>query len=158
MQHRGLTRRLLLGALGIFLAAVPAVAGGGKATAGIVVGATVRPYARVEAVAHPQALVVTKEDVTQGYVVVIEGGALTVRTNSTGYLVTIELGGEAPIVVAELSGFGATRSLGPDGATIQRHTGGPGSDTIEMGWRFHLAEGATPGVYDWPARITVVPR
>jgi len=151
MQHCGFTRRLLLVALGGFLVA-------GQAKAGLAVRATVRPYARVETVAHPQTLHVTKEDVRRGYVVVIEGGGLTVRTNSTGYLVTIELGGEVPIVVAELSGFGASRSLGPDGGTIRRYTGGPGRESIEMGWRFHLAESATPGVYEWPARITVTPR
>jgi hypothetical protein len=158
MQHRDFARWLLLGALGVFLVAAAGWAGGKKASGGIAVRATVRPYARVETVSHPQTLVVTKEDVKRGYVVVIEGGGLTVRTNSTGYLVTVELRGELPIVVAELSGFGASRSLGPDGGTIQRYTGGPGRESIDMGWRFHLVEGATPGIYEWPARITVTPR
>lgn len=137
-----------------FVMAGPAQAGGGAT--GVVVGATVRPYARVVARSGPEMLEVAAEDVAHGFVEA-PATVVTVRTNAPrGYVVRVERRGAPLFLVVEERGRGT--ALGPEGGPIVlNHVASP-IDLVDLQWRFYLIEGVEPGTYPWPIRLSAAPR
>lgn len=135
-----------------------ATAAAATSSAGIVVGATVRASARVLSAEPPASLVVTPQDVERGYVDVALGGRWRVSTNADVYSVVVDLAGAAGIVAVEVDGVAqTTRTLAPPRGMLRRRRGPSAVETLEPRWRFHLADGATPGPRPWPLRLTVRP-
>jgi hypothetical protein len=118
------------------------------------VTATVRPYARLDAVALPRALHVGDDDIERGYIDVSEGGQWSVRTNAPRWQIDVEVVEGAGIVAVEVRGLDdRPRILGPHGGTIARH--GPLRATLAPTWRLHLGEGVEPGSRAWPVRVGI---
>lgn len=146
------------------LAAAVGLAAAGQAlgagtSAGLIVAATVRPYARLEAASAPGTLVVTARDAARGYVDVAAGGSYTVRANARHWVIEVEIAPEAGIIAAEVEGLGEHRRLlGSRGGRILRQAESPSRTTLAPSWRFHLVEGSEPGVRDWPVRLRVAAR
>jgi hypothetical protein len=132
----------------------PAPAG---SSGGVSVGATVRPYARVESASTPGALTLSAADVARGYVDVRDGGTWVVKTNASSYVLEIEVVGAGDWIVAvEARGLGPERVFAPPRGRLARSRAGSGIlDVVEPGWRIHLGEAARPGSYPWPLRLDV---
>ena len=127
-------------------------------SSGVVVGATVRAYARLLDADLPATVVVTDADIERGFVEIVESSEIEVRTNSRrGYVLELRTDGDLPLILTEIEGLGATRTLGPQGGSVNRTTRGYTTERLALTWRLHLGAEAAPGTYAWPFRLTVRP-
>jgi len=130
---------------------LPALA---STSAPLSVGATNVPYARIERVQHPAALLVTAADVARGYLELPEGIELGIRTNSpNGYVVDVGLVGD---LVSRAELWEPDHAEAP-GQSLQRATRGPLRETLQVGMRLFVARGSEPGLYPWPVRFSIEP-
>lgn len=154
-------RRWTLAAAGLCVATavvVPAARIDPGESGSLVVGATVRPSARLISERHPLWLTVTREDLERGFVDVKTPSRLEVHANCrSGYVLDLRVAPRAGIVVTEIRGLGPPRIVAANGGRITRAVSGPVREKLELRWRFHLADSARPGFRAWPVQISIRP-
>ena len=129
-----------------------------NAADGITVGATVRAYARIEEIETAKNLRITTADVKRGWVDVRTSTHVKVKTNGPrGYHLHIKIE-SADIWLTEIRGLADHPAFGPKGGRVLRRTSGPTTETLDLAFRFHLAEDAKPGTIAWPVDLSVRPR
>ena len=125
---------------------------------GITVGATVRAYARIESVETAETLRITAADIKRGWVDVRARTHVKVKTNAPrGYHLQVKINSPR-IWLTEIRGLPDHPAFGPTGGRILRRTTGPTQETLDLGFRFHLAENIEPGAIAWPVGFSVRPR
>lgn len=135
--------------------APPALADQAKVT----VSATVMKHASLKVLAQPAAVVITAEDVARGYVDVAAPAQVAIRSNSPrGYM--LEFANEGDFMRGILvRGLSSDVQLSPAGGAVMQSGSATGVTraTLDIGFRFMLAENAVPGTYAWPMRLSVAP-
>jgi hypothetical protein len=123
----------------------------------LVVGATVRPVARLELLAAPTSLSVNDADLQRGYLAVSQPVRLRVYSNSrTGFALDVRnLSRELPRVA--VSGMGQDVEVTGEGGWIVQRWSEPQTLAIELHFRFDLPGGLAPGDYPWPLQLQVHP-
>lgn len=122
-----------------------------------VVGATVRPVARLETLAAPTSLTVSDTDLKRGYVSVPQPVRLRVYSNS-GAGFALEVRNLARDMKAiEVSGMGQEVEVSGEGGWIVQRWNGPQTVALELHFRFALPGGIVAGDYPWPVQLHVHP-
>lgn len=143
--------------LSSFIAEAGTAGGQGRTAGGrITISATVLPYASVKVISQAKELVVTEEDIGRGYVEVRSASRLEVKNNSRGgYLLSFEGLGE-PFREVYVQGLGSDVQVGSGGGWIPRPYSA-GIVSMDLTYRFVLADGARPGTYAWPLSVSARP-
>lgn len=125
----------------------------------MMVSAAVLKQASLKVLAQPSAVVVTADDIARGYVDVAAPAEVAIRSNSPrGYMLEFANEGDfmRQILVRGLASDLQLSLAG--GAVMQPATGrGVTRTTLQLGFRFLLAQGARPGTYAWPIHLSVTP-
>lgn len=125
----------------------------------ISVSATVLKHASLKVLAQPATVVITAEDVARGYVDVATPAQIAIRSNSPrGYM--LEFANEGDFMRQVLvRGLSSDLQLGPAGGAVMQAAAASGITraTLDLGFRFVLADSARPGTYAWPVHISVTP-
>ncbi len=144
-------------ALALSLLAVPATAtaGDGKLT----VSATILKHASLNVLAQPSSVVVTMADISRGYVDVAAPAQVAIKSNTSGgYLLEFASQGDfmSQIVVR---GLANDVQMSPSGGFVMQAATGSGMTrtTLDLRFRFFLAEAALAGTYSWPMHLSVTP-
>ena len=122
-----------------------------------VVGATVRPVARMETLAAPSSFSVSNADLQRGYVAVPQPVRLRVYSNSrAGFALDVRnLARDMPAVA--VSGLGQDVEVSGEGGLIVQRWQEPQTVALELHFRFALPGGFAPGEYPWPLLLRVQP-
>lgn len=127
--------------------------------ASMTVSATVLKHASLRVLAQPSALVVTPQDVARGYVDVSTPAQVAIKSNSPrGYM--LEFASEGDFMRQILvKGLSSELQLAPAGGAVMQPPSATGvtRTTLQLGFRFMLAEDARPGTYAWPVHLSVTP-
>lgn len=129
------------------------------ATSTLTVTATVLKYASLRVAAQPATVTITEADVARGYVDVPTPSRVEIKGNSpSGYVLVFESQSDF-VRQTQVRGLGSEILLGATGGVIAQPGSGSGlgKSTIEIGFRFLLAQEARPGVYAWPMQVSVMP-
>lgn len=143
-------------ALALGLLGVPA------ATAGdvkLTVTATVLKHASLNVLAQPSSVVVTEADIARGYVDVPTPTQVAIKSNTSGgYMLAFASQGDFMRQIL-VRGLSSDVQVGPAGGAIMQSSTGSGMTrtTLDLGFRFVLAESAHQGTYPWPMRLSVTP-
>jgi hypothetical protein len=123
----------------------------------LVVGATVRPVARLETLAAPASLMVSDVDLRRGYVAVPQPVRVRVYSNSrAGFALDVRnLARDMPAV--EVSGMGQDVEVTGEGGWIVQRWSEPQTVALELHFRFALPGGLAAGEYPWPVQLHVHP-
>jgi hypothetical protein len=153
METKGMIKKAVMagviGAIGMSMASV--VDAGSKAS--VQITATVQPMITQTLVQQENALVVTQENVKNGYVDVPTATVLQVRTNSRdGYFLTFELNGQIANEVWIMDGHKTTVLTGSIGA-VHQSSSGPSTQVKKVSYRFLLNPDTQPGLYTWPVNV-----
>ena len=129
-----------------------------SASASVIVGATVVPFARLEMQRQKHSLTLKPEDVTRGHAEVVAAMDLVVSTNSpNGYVLNFQITSDV-IWGAEILGMAREVFVGSEPVRVRQSTNGAVREKLELGFRFHLSGKAVPGVHSWPVAVTVTTR
>jgi hypothetical protein len=109
----------------------------------------------IRAVHQATSLVVTAQDVERGYVEVSAGSRLEIR-NQRPCLFEFRAVGNIFRSV-KVTGIQGAAELGVDGGTLLQGGFGNGLAKVDVGYRFELKPGVSPGAYGWPLSLTVLP-
>ncbi len=152
-------RRLVYSGISVGLLAVPLVSTTISNEAKLTVTATILKRASLQVLAQPGSVVLTAADIARGYVDVPGSLNVAVQNNSAdGYLLTFESQGEF-IKQTRVQGLANDVQLDAMGGSIAQSANGRGVQkvTLNLGFRFALADAARQGVYAWPIRLSVTP-
>lgn len=152
---------LVTAALGTVMAlstpdkAVAGHTGGGSSNGTIQVTASVRAVALVKVLHQQPTLVITSENIAQGYVEVPAASRIEVKNNSqSGYLLSFESQG-GPFRDVYVRGLGTELQISSgNGWMLMPHTRTPAP--LELSYRFVLSADAEPGNYPWPFQISAL--
>ena len=155
METKGMIKKAvmagMIGAIGWM--SIASVAYAGNKTS-VQVTATVQPMISQTFVQQESALVVTQENVKNGYVDVPAATVLQVRTNSRdGYFLTFELNGQIANEVWIMDGHKTTVLTGEIGA-VHQSSSGHSTQVKKVSYRFLLNPDTQPGIYTWPVHVT----
>lgn len=117
------------------------------------------PVLRLRAIRQPARIVVTERDVAAGYVAVEGGVEMEIVSNlRAGHSMTIQVASNV-VSAVDIEGFGAPVHAGREATTVffPRAAGAATRTTHQLAFRLRLAGNVTPGTYDWPVSMTVVP-
>ena len=123
------------------------------------VSATIAKYASLRVLMQPPFIVVTADDIAQGYVDVAGPAQVAVQNNTqSGYMLVFESQGEF-LRQTLVKGLNTDLQLGATGGSVaQRGVGrGMSKTLLDLGFRFVLSDSAQQGVYAWPLRFSVTP-
>jgi len=98
---------------------------------------------------------ITAQDIRQGFVEVPAASQIEIR-NEAGTLFEFHPVGSLFDSVT-VRGIDGTVSFGPGGGVAMQKGAPGGAATVTIGYRFELARGVTPGTYDWPLTLTLLP-
>lgn len=152
-------KRLLFSGVSLGLLGNPLVATISSDEAKLTVTATVLKRASLQVLAQPASVVVTAADIARGYVDVPGLVQVAVQSNSFGgYMLMFESQGDF-MRQTQVSGLDKSVQLGAAGGSVAQGASGRGMSktTLDLGFRFVLAESARQGVYAWPMRLSVTP-
>lgn len=156
MRSPGL--RGLLAVVAMAALAAAASASAASASASLSVSVVVLPRAVMSMEAEPASLEITAADIARGYLDVPRATRARVRTNSPGgWLLQFDVG-RGPFRSLEVSGLGARTHVSSARGWVIRPFPPSHMESLELGYRFLLAEGAQPGVYPWPVALSSQPR
>lgn len=113
----------------------------------------------LRALRQPPRIMVTERDVAAGYVAVEEGVEMEVISNlRAGHSILIQVAGDVVNEVV-ISGLGAPVHAGRQATMVHfpRAARAPTRTTHRLAFRLQLARHVSPGTYDWPVSMTVVP-
>ena len=141
-----------LGTTMVLCSPIPSAAGG--AIASLTARATVKSTARMEVIHQLQQIVITSENVTQGFLEVPAASLIEVKNSSLfGYIITFEAQ-EGPFQNIVVTGLGMELHLYSGNSWLLRpHV--RGSERLELTYRFILKEDTLPGAYPWPLQLRV---
>ncbi len=125
----------------------------------LTVSATVLKHASLKVLAQPASVVITAADVARGYVDVSAPAQVAIKSNSPrGYM--LEFANEGDFMRGiQVRGLGTDLQLSPAGGAIRQ----PGTEsgvlktTLDLHFRFLLAEGTQAGSYPWPVHLSAAP-
>lgn len=126
-----------------------------EARAFMAVTATVVDSVSIRSVHQAKNLVITPQDVERGYVEVPGGSRFEIR-NKRPCLFEFRAV-ENIFRSVKVTGLQGTTEFGSDGALLLQGSFGNGLASVEVGYRFELAPGVSPGAYNWPLSLTVLP-
>lgn len=148
-------RRIVYGGISVGLLAVPMA----SITIKLTVTVTIPKRASLKVLAQPGSVVLAAADIARGYVDVPGFLEVAVQNNSAdGYLLTFENQGEF-IKQTRVRGLGYDVQFDAMGGSIPQSANGRGVQkvTLNLGFRFALADSARQGAYAWPIRLSVAP-
>jgi len=133
----------------------PAKADAGSSTAGFQATASVKKVARITVMHQLPQMVITREDIVQGYLEVPAASRLEVRNSSlAGYMIAFEVQ-EGPFRHVVVRGLGTELQISfGSGWLLMPHSRMP--ETLELTYRFILSADARPGSYPWPIHISAL--
>lgn len=137
------------------LGALPSTAA--AQSAHIVARATVLRHVSLR-LSSPQVLTLTEADIRRGYVDVPTPMRVTVQSNvSEGYVLVLQRHG-AQVREAVVQGPAGRLTVDEAGTTLRRAARGTSTwrDEMDLGVRFILASGATPGDHAWPLQVSMM--
>jgi len=145
---------LITAALGTALVLSPTVkAEAGSSGAGLTVTASVKKIARLKVLHQQPHMVITSENIAQGYLEVTAASRVEVRNSSlSGYMITfaVQEGAFRHVLV---SGLGTELQINfGNGWMLMPHSKTP--DVLELTYRFILSDDIKPGTYPWPIQIS----
>ena len=152
-------KRLLFSGVSLGLLGTPLVATIGSDEAKLTVTATILKRASLRVLAQPASVVVTAADIARGYVDVPGPMQVAVQSNSSGgYMLMFESQGDF-MRQTLVRGLDKNVQLEAAGGSVAQGASGRGMSktTLDLGFRFVLAESARQGVYAWPMRLSVTP-
>jgi hypothetical protein len=154
-------RTILLGGCGALAAGLisqPSGAAAASSEAKLAVSARVPKHATLKILAQPPSLNVTVADIARGYVDGPAPAQVLVTSNTGGYVLAIMTPGQF-VRHVRVRGLGEEVELAAEGGTITRSLVGQGRTraTLDLNFRFHLAQEVTQGVYPWPVSLFVAP-
>ncbi|MSN26085.1 MAG: hypothetical protein GJV46_09485 [Geobacter sp.] len=129
--------------------------GGGRSSNTIQVSASVKAVALVKVLHQQPTVVVTSENIAQGYVEVPAASRIEVKNNNpSGYLLSFESQG-GPFQEVLVKGLGTDLQISSgNGWMMMPHTRTPAA--LELTYRFILSADAQPGTYQWPFQISAM--
>ena len=132
----------------------PVASEAGGSIASFTAKATVKNTARMVVMHQSQQLVITSEDITQGFLEMPAASRIEVRNSSLfGYMISFEAQ-EGPFQRVLVRGLGRELQLGSgSGWLLRPHVRGP--EVLELTYRFILKHDALPGTYPWPLQMNV---
>jgi hypothetical protein len=136
-------------------------AGGGQAlNVKIAVSARVLERTAMKVLRQEDKIVVTGQDILQGFLDVPAASSIAVRSNNPrGYLLLLEVSGEAArnfdMVIARVNGQ-EVQLLSNGGFVSQPYV--RGEARTDISYRFVLSKSAQPGTYRWPVAVSVSSR
>lgn len=151
-------------ALAPLLAAVASAllvcAGGAQASEmSLGVNVVIQKQAKLHVLSQPGAVRVTPADISRGWVEVPVPLQLAVQSNSPrGYLLMFD--GDAGFArQARVQGLDHEVQIDAQGGVVPQPGAGHGvlRRTLELKFRFFLAQDTTPGDHAWPLRVSVAP-
>ncbi len=151
MNLKGTLRLTFVVVVSIFYFAALSFAGSSKTS--ITVSATV--LARVsQSLIHQEPTVnVTEDDIQKGFVEVLSGTILQVKSNvRNGYALIFE-GVNELFSEVWVTDKGRTTVLSPNGGFIHQAGTGSNVEVKNLTYKFHLKKDTRPGTYPWPLRI-----
>jgi hypothetical protein len=154
MEMKGMIKKAVMaGVIGtIGLVSMASVVDAGN-KASVQVTATVQPMISQIFVQQENALVITRENVKNGYVDVPAATVLQVRTNSrNGYYLTFELNGQIADEVWIMDGNKTTVLTGGIGS-VHQSSKGFSTHVKKVSYRFLLHPDTQPGLYAWPINV-----
>jgi len=120
------------------------------------VSATVLPFTTLNVRNRTQTILITEADISRGYVDVVAGSSIEVKSNSRdGYYLSFECF-DSSFRQVRIDGLGMPATVGP-GPGIVPMSMDARTATVELSYRFILAEGVRPGAYPWPLTVSVIP-
>jgi mannitol/fructose-specific phosphotransferase system IIA component (Ntr-type) len=126
------------------------------ASAQLKVSATVLPYTTMNVQNRAQMLTVTDADVSRGYVDIVGGSSIEVKSNSRGgYYLSFECFDPAFRQV-RIDGLGKSATIGAGSGIVPMAMDGR-VVRIDLSYRFILSENVRPGAYPWPLTVSVMP-
>jgi hypothetical protein len=113
----------------------------------------VKRVARVKVLQQQQQIVITSENIAQGYLEMHAASRLEVRNSSlAGYMITFEVQ-EGPFRHVFIRGLGIELHISfGSGWLLMPHSRTP--ELLELTYRFILPADARPGTYPWPIQIS----
>jgi hypothetical protein len=145
---------LVSAALGTAVAlSLPVKAEAGGSSAGFKVTSVVKRVARVKVLQQQQQIVITSENIAQGYLEMSAASRLEVRNSSlAGYMITFEVQ-EGPFRQVVIRGLGTELHISfGSGWLLMPHSRTP--ELLELTYRFILPADVRPGTYPWPIQIS----
>jgi hypothetical protein len=147
----------VMGAAGMGFLMVPADALAGSETK-LTVTATVLKRASLKTLAQPASVTITAADIARGYVDVPAAAQVAIQSNtSTGYMLEFASQGDFLRQIM-VTGLANELQMSPAGGFIVQPPAGTGVTrvTLNLGFRFVLAESVQAGTYAWPMRLSVI--
>lgn len=129
-------------------------------SAKVTVTAMVREHTSMQVLAQTRELVVTKSDITRGYVEIPAATRINVKSNNpAGYLLAFEsISGPLPLFESvQVIVGGREIQMPPSGGWVPQ----PyvrGGVTQDVTYRFALSKNAQPGTYSWPLMVSAISR
>lgn len=153
-----LQRKLMACALAVTVGLAPIVSSSAEAaqtSAAMAVSVTVVAHAKMQINSQATQLVISKEDVTRGFVEVPAASRFSVISNSRlGYLMEFNPVGNLFDSV-RISGLGNAVQMGTDGGAVVQRGLVSAKPTVELSFRFALRPDVLPGIYPWPLQLSV---
>ena len=150
-------------AIPLLLIALPAGAAGGlamghgalQASAGIDLRIVVPQALEMTVLDQPATVVVTAADAANGEMVVSGPRVALLANDRAGYFIQADLAG--PFSDATIEGLAAPVHVTADGAHVLMPSmvGSTRPAPYNVRYRLHLKEGAAPGTYGWPIRLSI---
>lgn len=138
---------------------VAPLADAGEVSAELRISTNVIARAVAEVQSAPMTLEITEADIVRGWVEATEASRVRIRTNDpSGYRLAFQVAG-LPVRELRVEGLGDGTTLGVSGgeASLTRPHPGRFDTSVELNYRFVLAEDARPGVYSWPVSLYETP-
>lgn len=142
--------------LGTLIAlSVPVAVHAGVSTAGFSATASVKKVARLTVLHQQEQMLITGENIAQGYMEVHAASRVEVRNSSlAGYMIMFELQ-EGQFQHVLIRGLGTELQIkSGDGWVLKPHSRGP--EVLVLTYRFILPSDTKPGTYPWPIRMSAV--
>ena len=126
-----------------------------EARASMQVSAMVVQSAYFRQITQSGRLDITAQDIRNGFVEVPAASQIEIQSEAGTVFEFHPVGSLFDSVT--IRGIDATVSFGPGGGVAIQKGASGGASTITIGYRFELARGVTPGTYDWPLTLTLLP-
>ena len=148
----------VLGAASMGLLLAPSSGFASGAEAKLSVTATLMKRASLQVIEQPTAVVITAADIAKGYVDLPTATQVAIKSNSSrGYM--LEFGSQGDFLrQIMVTGLANEVQMSPAGGFIVQPPTSTGVTrvTLNLGFRFVLAESVQAGTYAWPMRFSVI--